>query len=370
MSLQNIIIGLKLLKMLYSYRYYINNFLQLFYKSKFAGWGRKKTGRLALWCYRRFGGSVRLLEDGFIRSIGLGIDNSPSFSLVEDDVGIYYDATTPSKLENILNSYDFAQDKDLMLKAQNAISLLKKHNISKYNNAQDVDKDFCKKYGLGYRDSRSESGMMEKVSASMNEIPGSSPKMTACSGNDVEILNQVQDDILHKKKNILIIAQTAGDSSLEYGLANQFSTDDMIEAAIAENPDAKIYLKIHPDVLSGKKASDIDIHNIDSRVTIISENINPVSLLKYFDKVYTKTSGMGFEALLVGCECVCFGMPYYAGWGITDDRILCERRKRKLSVEEVFAAAYILYTRYVNPYTKKEIDIIETIQTIVKLRNS
>ena len=77
---------------------------------------------------------------------------------------------------------------------------------------------------------------------------------------------------------------------------------------------------------------------------------------------------MGFEALLVGCECVCFGMPFYAGWGITDDRLTCDRRKRKLSVEEVFAGAYILYTRYVNPYSKKEIDIIETIETIAEMK--
>ena len=61
-------------------------------------------------------------------------------------------------------------------------------------------------------------------------------------------------------------------------------------------------------------------------------------------------------------------MPFYARWGITDDRVKCDRRKRKLSIEEVFAAAYILYTRYVNPYSKKEIDIIETINTIAEMK--
>ena len=81
----------------------------------------------------------------------------------------------------------------------------------------------------------------------------------------------------------------------------------MIKKAVEENPDCKIYLKIHPDVLTGKKSSDIDMKNIDKNISIISEDINPISLLKQFSKVYTKTSGMGFEALLVGCECVCFG---------------------------------------------------------------
>lgn len=324
--------------MLYRYRYYINNFLQLFHKRKFAGWGRKKTGRLALWCHAKFGGSVRLYEDGFIRSIGLGVDGSPAFSIVEDDKGIYYDATMPSRLENILNSYDFAADNELLATAREAMMLIRQYNISKYNNAAEVDERFCQKYNLAI-------------------------------GNDsYEILNQVQDDGSLIKNNILIIAQTAGDSSLEYGLANQFTTDQMLQAAISENPTAKIYLKIHPDVFTGKKQSDIDIENIPKSITIITENVNPVSLLKYFDKVYTKTSGMGFEALLLGCECVCFGMPYYAGWGITDDRVVCNRRVRKLSVEEVFAAAYILYSRYYNPYEKRSSNIIDTINEIVRRR--
>jgi len=62
---------------------------------------------------------------------------------------------------------------------------------------------------------------------------------------------------------------------------------------------------------------------------IIEENVNPISLLKHFTKVYTKTSGMGFEALLCGCECVCFGMPFYAGWGVTTDKSECKRGKAK-----------------------------------------
>jgi len=142
----------------------------------------------------------------------------------------------------------------------------------------------------------------------------------------------------------------------------------MITAAVEENSNAQVYLKVHPDVLTGKKKSDIDIESVKERCIIIEENVNPISLLKNFDKVYTKTSGMGFEALIVGCECVCFGMPFYAGWGITTDKSKCERRQRKLIVEEVFAAAYILYTRYYNPYSQKASNINDTIKSIVKYR--
>jgi capsular polysaccharide export protein len=169
-----------------------------------------------------------------------------------------------------------------------------------------------------------------------------------------------------EQKRVLVIAQTAGDASLKYGMLKNFSTDEIIESAINENRDAKVYIKIHPDVLSGKKKSDINIEKFRNKCTIITENINPISLLKNFSKVYTKTSGMGFEALLVGCKCICFGMPFYAGWGITEDRTVCKRRKRELCIENVFAGAYILYTTYSNPYTNQKSNIIKTLKDIEK----
>ncbi len=264
-----------------------------------------------------------MLEDGFIRSVGLGIDNSLSFSVVEDNIGIYYDATRPSKLEDLLSYYDFENDRDLMQQSRRAIELIKKYHISKYNSGSIVDSSVQKKY-----------------------------------------------ELTKKIKRVLVIAQTVSDASLNFGLTEQFSTDEMIKAAVEENPDAAIYLKIHPDTLGGKgKHSDVNIDRARERCQIIDDDINPISLLKYFDKVYTKTSQMGFEALLLGKECVCFGMPFYAGWGVTDDRVNCIRRTKSLNAEEIFAAAYILYTKYFNPYSQKPTDIFDTIQTIVKYRD-
>ena len=282
------------------------------------GWGRKPSGKNAISMAKRGNVHFNLLEDGFIRSIGLGVDNSPSFSLIVDKSGIYYDATETSDLEQILKTYDFQADTALMQEAISAISLINKWHISKYNHAADISSDY-------FQD------------------------------ND--------------EQRVLVIAQTAGDMSLEYGLAQTFTTMEMIDAAFEENSEAVIYIKIHPDVLSGKKDSDIDITLLNERCKIIDIDANPISILKYFDKVYTKTSQMGFEALLLGKECVCFGMPFYAGWGVTDDRIRCLRRDRVLSVESIFAAAYILYTRYYNPYTKLESTVIDTIKTIHKYKN-
>lgn len=306
----------------------------------FYGWGRKHSGQKAVELSQKHDTSFVLLEDGFIRSLGLGVDGSPSFSIIEDDVGIYYDATAPSRLENILNTYDFASDVALIATAREAMYLIRHHHISKYNHASDLPEGFFE----------SELDLPQGHHA---RLRGRSARRV----NDEEMT-----------KRVLIVAQTAGDASLSYGMGNQFTTDQMIDAAIAENPDATVYLKIHPDVLCGKKSSDIDIERARQKCIIIEENIDPISLLEHFDIVYTKTSQMGFEALILGKKCVCFGMPFYAGWGITDDRVSSERCNRQVTVEEVFAAAYILYTRYYNPYQKRSSDIIDTIHEIVRQR--
>ena len=286
-------------------------------KGSFYGWGRKNSGLKAVKLAKKYHSSYTLLEDGFIRSIGLGIHNSPTFSIVEDNKGIYYDATSPSRLEHILNTYNFQGDSKLMYDAKKAMELIKKYHISKYNNAPDIDKNFFK------------------------------------------------DD---SKPKILIIAQTAGDSSLKYGLADKFTTKKIIDDTIKENPDSSIYIKIHPDALSGKRDSDITIDEISKNCTIIDTDINPISLLKHFNKVYTKTSGMGMEALIVGLDVVCYGVPYYAGWGLTIDKQICERREKKLSLEELFAGAYMLYTKYYNPYSCERSNIFDIIETMVKYK--
>ncbi|MBX2683209.1 capsular polysaccharide biosynthesis protein [Campylobacter lari] len=280
----------------------------------FVGWGRKKSGLKAIELAKKYNVNFLLLEDGFLRSLNLGVENSLSFSIVKDEVGIYYDATAPSKLENILNTYKFSYEE--LEQAKKVIELIKTEKLSKYNNNLCIPKELF----------------------SANE------------------------------KRVLIITQVANDASLKFGLAEDFSTQDMINEAIKENPNAKIYIKIHPDVLSGKKQSDFDVQDLPNNCVVIKENYNPIELLSYFKKVYTKTSGMGFEALMLGCECVCYGMPFYAGWGLTQDKQICKRRLKKRTLEEVFYAAYILYSEYFNPYLNQKSDIFDTIYTLAKYK--
>ncbi|EAH8201332.1 capsular polysaccharide biosynthesis protein [Campylobacter lari] len=280
----------------------------------FVGWGRKKSGLKAVELAKKYDVKFLLLEDGFLRSLNLGVENSPSFSIIKDDVGIYYDATAPSKLENILNTCEFSTKE--LEQSKKAIELIKKEKLSKYNNNLCVPK----------------------------ELFGSN------------------------EERVLIITQVANDASLKFGLADNFSTQDIINDAIKENPNAKIYIKIHPDVLSGKKQSDFDVQDLPSKCVIIKENYNPIELLSYFKKVYTKTSGMGFEALMLKRECVCYGMPFYAGWGLTQDKQVCKRRLKKRTLEEVFYAAYILYSEYFNPYLNQKSDIFDTIHILAKYK--
>ncbi|HEB7604929.1 TPA: capsular polysaccharide biosynthesis protein [Campylobacter coli] len=281
----------------------------------FFGWGRKKSGLKAMNLAKKYKAKFILLEDGFIRSLNLGVEDSPSFSMVKDDIGIYYDATMPSKLENLLNTCEFKDEE--IKQAKKAIELIKKYKISKYNNNLDIPDDYFQK----------------------------------------------------DEKRVLIITQTANDASLEFGLAKDFKTLDMIKDAIKENPKSTIYIKIHPDVLSGKKQSDLDLNSLPKECILITENFNPIALLEFFDKVYTKTSGMGFEALMQECECICYGMPFYAGWGLTKDKLECKRRMQKRSLEEVFYAAYILYSEYFNPYLNQKSNIFDTIQTLAKYKD-
>ena len=288
-------------------------------KAMVVGWGEKSnTIEAKAYAKKRKIPYVHL-EDGFIRSVGLGVDNAPSFSIVVDKLGIYYDATKPSSLEKMLQSRNLSRNTKLMAEAKLAIELIKQFEISKYN-----------------------------------MIPLSKAEILPKNG----------------RKKVLFIAQTKGDYSLTCGYGETFSTEEIFNTVIAENPNSDIYVKIHPDVLTGKKESDIDLEKIKERkeIAIISEPLNSISLLKEIDKVYTKTSQMGFEALILGKEVVCLGVPFYSGWGLTDDRVACPRRTRTRTLEEVFAAAYILYSYYYNPYTERKTDIIDVLYTLNKQR--
>ncbi len=267
------------------------------------GWGRKPNTQQA----RDYADKNQLeynsLEDGFLHSMGQGVLGAKSCSLVKDSTGIYYDATQASDLETLIYKRDKTLFSEGVIKrAELAIQRITQNHIAKYNNA----------------------------SLSLD--------------NTIFFADQV----------VLVIDQTAGDMSLKYGHVNDKTFDEMLQAALDDYPKAQIIVKTHPDVIVGKKKSSIDLTKLPPRVTVISDSVNPLVLLKSVDVVYVATSQMGFEALMLGKLVVCFGVPFYAGWGLTQDRAdkaldVWTRRKKERTLEELFAAAYIHYPRYMNP---------------------
>ena len=262
------------------------------------------------------------MEDGFLRSCGLGVNGAAPLSIVTDDLGIYYDSTRPSRLETLIA--DLAPDTALQEQARLALSLIRKHQLSKYNHAP-------------YR--------------ALATRPA-----------------------LHENR-VLVIDQTAGDASVRLGGGDQTVFARMLAAALDENPDAEIWVKTHPDVLSGKKQGYLPVDELDRhaspRLHLLTDDVSPLGLLAQVDKIYVVTSQMGFEALMLQKTVVCFGQPWYAGWGLTDDRhpgmsALHRRRNIERTLEQLFEAAYLHYARYIDPLTGKLGTIFDVIDWIAR----
>lgn len=278
--------------------------------SAIAGWGNKNTVRKAKAKALKKNVPYISLEDGFLRSYDLGVNGAAPLSLVVDKTGIYYDANRTSDLEGfILGDIE----PELIERARLAIEKIKFHQLSKYNS-------FTEEW----------------------QLP--------------------------KDKYVLVIDQTYGDSSVKYGLADKLSFKKMLQAARNDNPNHKIIIKTHPDVLAGKKRGYLT--NFASKEDIIlTDNINPHLIFLNVEKVYTVTSLLGFEALFYGLPVYCFGAPFYAGWGLTNDIISIPRRNKKPRLEHVFAAAYIKYARYVDPYFGTESTLEQTIENLTFIKN-
>lgn len=261
------------------------------------GWGRKANTARARRHAAQVGCAYLHLEDGFVRSLDLGIKGDTPCSIVVDDIGVYYDATAPSRLEAWLEGEgpdDPLADPALIERAARCIERIRRDRLSKYNAAPIFD--------LG-------------------------PK---------------------ERPRVLVVDQTAGDLSLRYGACHPDGFVAMIESARAENPGAEIFVKTHPDVATGKKRGGLSDVALPPGVRVLTEPANPIALLEQVDRVYVMSSLLGFEALMAKKPVTCFGTPFYAGWGLTDDRMPCARRTRRRSLEEVFAGAYLLYARYVD----------------------
>ncbi|WP_444907902.1 glycosyltransferase [Microbulbifer sp. SSSA008] len=238
-------------------------------------------------------------------------------SYVFDDLAFYYMSNYESRLARKLNSDEKLSDAEFR-RADENISRILKEKISKYNSQP----------------------------LSFNNI-----------GRD-------------GVPKVLVVDQSYGDASTVYGLADDSTFEDMLISAIRENPEADILVKTHPDSIyeKSKRAGYYSGLQDFDNVYFYREPVNPYSMFEFIDKVYVGTSGMGFEALLAGCEVICFGAPFYAGWGLTDDRILVPHRRTKRSLHELFYYTYIWYSHYCVPSIGQGSQIEDAIDYIIEHR--
>ncbi len=263
-------------------------------------WGNKPSAQGAQRLAQRRNLPLWRCEDGFLRSLGLGGDGPP-LSLVLDDLGIYYDASRPSRLERLIAGPIEASE---WQRARQLQQLWCQERLSKYNGAPE------------------------------------SPTP--------------------QEPFVLVVDQTAGDQSISGGLAEASSFEAMLAAAKRDHPHSRIVLRMHPDVARGRKQGYFQDYwqrhqsaggLADPNVVLSGDGGHPAALLQRAEAVYVVTSQLGFEALLWGRPVHCFGMPFYAGWGLTQDALPPpERRRSGSDLERLIHAALITYPTYIDPH--------------------
>jgi capsular polysaccharide export protein len=267
---------------------------------------------------KRIGNRINYIEDGFIRSVALGATKTPPLSLCIDATAPYFTSRTETDLENILNTYNFSENPKLLARAEKVKKYIVDFGLSKYNNAPSTE---------------------------INDIYG--PK---------------------SRKRILVVGQVEDDASILHGCKKGYKNNDIVFMAALENPNAQIIYKPHPDVLAKHRPEQSDPKDVEHIAQVLTQSISLADSFHGVDHVYTITSLAGFEALLRGIRVTCLGAPFYSGWGVTDDRQDTPRRTRSLSVNEIFAAAYILYPHYLDPIKRERIEVEEAIELLIKLR--
>lgn len=285
----------------------------------FAGWGYGEYSQKAQRIAQKHNKPFIFLEDGFLRSPFVSSLSKQPYSLVIDTKAPYYDSSVVTDLENLI--------------CKTTLSLEQRHNAQ-------IAIDFFVNKKLG--------------------------KFT--------IINDIDNAMLpngFEQDSILLIDQVAGDLSLQYGQVTpevaKYAFDFIVEAY----PNKKIYLKLHPEVLAGKKKGCFDFSHKQKNVICISD-IDLISLLAVKPHLFVLTSLAGFEGVLHGCPVTVFGLPWYAGYGLTNDKhsdaVTLAKRRKPVDLQTVFHCAYMIYSHYVNPISRKRTDFFTLMQHFSRIK--
>ncbi|MBT1445359.1 capsular polysaccharide biosynthesis protein [Shewanella sp. JM162201] len=290
----------------------------------YVGWGNKPASRRMAEIAARRGVPFARLEDGFIGYSGHPASGGTSVAIIKDDVGIYYDSNQPSQLELLipvsLSEAELARSR--RLQAQ-----IVEFGITKYN---------C------YPSTSAHRHCPEELTT-----------------------------LLNGSAYVLLVDQVAGDQSL---IGGQVGSDDalaMVSRAKACFPDARLVIRAHPDTLQGNKSSllsSLRDHELLKDAVWFAAPCHPHGIIAAAEAVFTLTSQLGFEALLLGKPVFCFGMPFYAGWGLTQDSKSCPRRREAapegILIEQLLHAALVRYPKYFHPVLNRACEVEEAIELI------
>ncbi|NKX43423.1 capsular polysaccharide biosynthesis protein [Roseicyclus persicicus] len=258
---------------------------------------------------RATGAALVRVEDAFLRSLRPGREGDPPLGLVIDRQGMYFDAARPSDLETLLATHPL-DDTALLDRAREALARIADAHLTKY----------------------------AAVDPALDPPPPG---------------------------YVLLIDQTRGDASIRLGQADTHSFAEMLAHAQEDHPGAPIVIKTHPETRAGHRPGHFDPATLPPGVTLEDRPIAPRRLFEGARAVYCVNSLLGFEAIFAGHRPVTFGVPFYAGWGLTDDRRpVPARRQRRLSRAQLAAATLILYPRWYDPYRDRLCGVEEVIGTL------
>ena len=286
------------------------------------GNGHQAANACAVGAALKFGAKLVICEGGWLLSADTWANSKApdryryGCSMVMDARGSYYDATRVSTIEMMLNDPALVVTEEERANARRLMRRIVENRLSKYNH--------------------------QPMEVPEVGVPG--------------------------RRKVLVVDQSYGDFAIRKGWASEETFVRMLEAACRENPDADILVKTHPDTMTGTRKGYYDRLEEHGNVYRVTMPVNPYSLMSLVDKVYVCSTQFGFEALMAGKEVHVFGMPFYAGWGITVDDQKNPRRTLRRTLEEVFHIFFLKYTYWVNPDTGRPCSIDESIDWLLKIR--
>jgi len=238
------------------------------------------------------------IEDGFIRSAGLGADCVPPLSIIVDEEGPHFVPAISSGIERLLQAGNFSPE--LLIRARNLREAIVAGGLSKY----------------------------EQSAVQPLARPGGA------------------------RRHVLVPGQVEDDRAVTSGGALSSNLELLRRARAEAGPEAFLIYKPHPDVLAGHRRGLVPDREMAALADRVETTAPMAALIVMVDELHVNSSLAGFEALMRGKPVTVHGVPFYAGWGLTVDLgPVPARRAACRTLDELVAAALLLYPRYLDPET-------------------